>query len=381
MFLHNFKYGLLAALRDKMQLFWSFIFVALLGTLFFLTFGGAYEDMEVANNIPVAVYIDDPNTAAMFDSMIAEITIGKNNEKMFDITRTESLEEAKQLVMDKEVIGAYYSEDGELKLIVKEEGIRQSILSSVVKNYHQIQSIAFDVAAKDPSKINDAIAKFMTTENTNEEIVLTNNKMDMFTEYFYNLIAMGCLFACTAGITITVRNQANLSEIGARRSVAQTSTFAANVATLLANLILMFACEMLAIGYLMLIGVDFGTHIAQITLLVFVGTMTGISMGYFIGNIGKISANAKEGIGTAVILGLCFLSGLMFGDMKMIVIEHAPWFNKISPAALICDSFYALNVYDTNNQYWSNIVSLVIISVIFAVGGVLIGRRKKYASL
>ena len=381
MFLHNFKYGLLAALRDKMQLFWSFIFVALLGTLFFLTFGGAYEDMEVAHNIPVAVYIDDPNTAAMFDSMIAEITIGKNNEKMFDITRTESLEEAEQLVTDKEVIGAYYSENGELKLIVKEEGIQQSILSSVVKNYHQIQSIAIDVAAKDPSKINDAIAKFVTTEITNEEIVLTDNKMDMFTEYFYNLIAMGCLFACTAGVTITVRNQANLSEIGARRSVAQTSTFAANVATLLANLVLMFACEMLAIGYLMLIGVDFGTHIARITLLVFVGTMTGISMGYFIGNIGKISANAKDGIATAIILGLCFLSGLMFGDMKMIVIEHAPWFNKISPAALICDSFYALNVYDTNNQYWTNIISLVIISVIFAVGGVLIGRRKKYASL
>ena len=43
--------------------------------------------------------------------------------------------------------------------------------------------------------------------------------------------------------------------------------------------------------------------------------------------------------------------------------QHIPFFNVISPASLIVDSFYALNM-DLVSRYWENIASLLILSVV-----------------
>ncbi len=381
MFFHHFKYNLLITLRDKGQIFWSFIFVAALGTLFYLTFGNAYESMEISHNIPVAVYIEDEEIAGIFSGMIADISSDGGKDKLLDIQYVDSMKQAEKLLEDNKVLGIYYSGQGELKLLVKENDIQEGILASVVTNYHKIMTVMKSVAEKDADKMMSSMTKLFADENRNEEKVITDGNMDMFTQYFYNLVAMGCLFASFAGVTLTTRSQANLSTIGARKCVAQTGTFVSTAAAILANIVLLFICEMLAMLYLVLIGVDFGNKIWQMVLLVFIGTMTGITLGFFVGSIARLSENAKEGITVGVSLGLCFMSGLMIGDMKFIMQQHCPWFNKINPAALICDSFYALNVYQTNNQFWLNILSLAVLSFIFVIGGVLLGRRRRYASL
>lgn len=381
MFFHHFKYNLLITLRDKGQIFWSFIFVAALGTLFYLTFGNAYESMEISHNIPVAVYIEDEEIAGIFSGMIADISSDGGKDKLLDIQYVDSMKQAEKLLEDNKVLGIYYSGQGELKLLVKENDIQEGILASVVTNYHKIMTVMKSVDEKDADKMMSSMTKLFADENRNEEKVITDGNMDMFTQYFYNLVAMGCLFASFAGVTLTTRSQANLSTIGARKCVAQTGTFVSTAAAILANIVLLFICEMLAMLYLVLIGVDFGNKIWQMVLLVFIGTMTGITLGFFVGSIARLSENAKEGITVGVSLGLCFMSGLMIGDMKFIMQQHCPWFNKINPAALICDSFYALNVYQTNNQFWLNILSLAVLSFIFVIGGVLLGRRRRYASL
>ena len=64
------------------------------------------------------------------------------------------------------------------------------------------------------------------------------------------------------------------------------------------------------------------------------------------------------------------------------MIEHnVPIINRINPAALIVDSLYALNIYDTYDRYIQNIVVLAIMSVILLSVSFLILRRNKYASL
>ena len=388
MFWHNFKYNLLIILRDKAQIFWSFIFVIALGTLFQVTFGNAYSKSELVRDLDVAVYIEDENVSYIFDNFIANISISGDGEKLLNITYADSIDEAAGLLDDKKVRGVFYSEDNELKLMVRAAGLNQGgmdiqdgILASVVTDYHQIFTVADAINKKTDINPLSLIGLMSSNGDNNTEKVIADGKMDAFTEYFYNLIAMGWLFASFTGLAITKYSQANLSTLGARKCVAQTSTFASTTAALLANLLILYICEILAMVYLTIIGVDFGDKLWQMALLVLIGTWTGLSMGYFIGSISKLNQNAKEGIAVGVSLTLCFLSGLMIVDMKFIMKEKCPLFNKLNPAALISDTFYALNVYQENTQYMKNIFSLLVISVVFVIAGTLIGRRRTYASI
>ena len=71
----------------------------------------------------------------------------------------------------------------------------------------------------------------------------------------------------------------------------------------------------------------------------------------------------------------------MMGTMRMVVEKYAPFVNRINPAALISDSFYALNNYDTLTRYTGNILTLLFMTVLFLIISILVTRRKTYASL
>ena len=155
MFWHSFKYSLKTTLRDRVQMFWSFIFIIILGTLFRATFGNAYEKSELRYDIGVVAYIEDDFIMENVSTIIENITVDEAGEKkLFNITYANSMEEAETL-FDESGAGLLYSEDGELKLIVKESGIDESILSSVVSQYHQIITVMKDVADKPADMVAD----------------------------------------------------------------------------------------------------------------------------------------------------------------------------------------------------------------------------------
>lgn len=83
----------------------------------------------------------------------------------------------------------------------------------------------------------------------------------------------------------------------------------------------------------------------------------------------------------AVSMTCCFFSGLMSNTMKGTVAEHCPIFNEINPAAVISDSFYCLNLYDDYRRFTVKIISMAIYTVLFTLGGYVLTRRRKYASL
>ena len=103
--------------------------------------------------------------------------------------------------------------------------------------------------------------------------------------------------------------------------------------------------------------------------------------GFFVGAIGAFSEGTKQGILVSGSLLLCFLSGLMVGNMWIIVENTCPVINRISPAALISRAFYTLGIQDNLNQYYQCILTLVGISALFCLGGFLLTRRKRYASI
>ena len=76
-----------------------------------------------------------------------------------------------------------------------------------------------------------------------------------------------------------------------------------------------------------------------------------------------------------------FLSGLMVGDMPMIIEESCPLLNRINPVRLICDSFYVMSSYGFNDRMAYNLCALAVWTVFFTAGGFIMSRRRKYKSL
>ncbi len=381
MFWHSFKYSLKVTLRDKVQMFWSFIFIILLGTLFKATFGDAYDKSELVYDIPVIAYIDDEFTMEKISSIIENITVDEaGKKKLFDITYAVSMEEAEKL-FEKSATGLLYSEDGKLKLMVKETGIDESILSGVVSQYHQIISVMNDVSDKPEDIQIRVMAELMNDASENVEKSMSNAKMDAFGQYFFNLITMGCLMAATAGVNFAIKNQANLSNLGARKNLGGSGSFARTFGGLAAIWFVLSTVTILAFGYLLLIGVNFGTRIEAVLFTIVIGNLLGLSAGYFIGSIGRLSKGVKDSLAVLFSVFTCFLSGLMIMDMRMIIELNCPIINDINPAIWISDAFYSLVIYDTYDRFWNNIIVMIGFSAVCLVGGVILGRRKQYASI
>lgn len=380
MFFHSFKYGILMSIRNKSQIFWSLLFTIILGTLFYSTFGNAY-DMELNKSVKVACYFENEEIKNAFDMSVADAALNDDGDKLLDITYADNWAAAEELLLDGDVAGILYSQDDSLKLMVKDNGISESVLGVVVERFHQNSTIIKEAAMMgDEGLVGSIVALLGSDGSNNKERKLTDASMNPFLIYFYNLIAMSCLFSSFAVLDITSRNQGNLSAVGARKCVAKRSVVVSQVAELLAHVVVMFALSFASFLYLMMIGVDFGDKIGAITITILMGNIMGTAFGFFVGSF-NLSAGIKDGLTVGISLIFCFFSGLMVADMRPLIEDKFPLFNDINPAAMICDSLYALNVYEGYDRLITNLASMMIVSVIFIAGGMLVGRRKSYASL
>jgi ABC-2 type transport system permease protein len=143
-----------------------------------------------------------------------------------------------------------------------------------------------------------------------------------------------------------------------------------------------FIINLIVIAYLaFVLGINFGEQWALVVLTSLTGGIMGVSLGIFVGSFMKGDENKASGILSAVILFLCFLSGLMYGNMKDVIERNIPVINRINPAALLSDAYYCLVVYDTYSRYILCIISMLVISGLFCAASAFVLRRKKYASI
>lgn len=376
MFFHNFKYSLKNAFRQKEFLFWILAFPIILGTFFYVAFNSMYEKESMFNKIPVAIVENTENTA--FKEVIKELSSGE--DAMFDSKFTDS-QTALDMLKTNDIIGII-NVDSELSLTVSNDGIKQTIIKSFLDQYQIRESIITETVNNNPQNLQSVIDAMSQEINCNESLSLSNGNMDTYIQYFYNLIAMAAFFGSISGLYIAINNQGNLSAIAARKCISPTNKLTSITASLLASFVAQVICVSIGITYILFIlKVDMGDKIPMVYLSGVVGSLTGVTMGFFIGSFGRLNQNVKMAISMSVTMLSCFLSGLMFGNMKAVIEQNAPIINKINPAALISDLFYCLNIYDDYKRYTEKFVTLLILSVIFTIGGFLLTRRKKYASL
>ena len=211
---------------------------------------------------------------------------------------------------------------------------------------------------------------------------MAGENKDPFVSYFYNLIAMVAIMGAMASLNLIVNSQANQSDTGIRIDCSPTVKLIHELAQLTAVVVLQTVIILFTLTYLIyILKINFGGDISYIYLTTFLASLVGDTLGFMIAHFGKLTGDKKEAILMVIMLGGGFLSGLMYGDMKMIVEQKAPWFNRINPSAVITDAFYSLNVFGVGPRYYRAIMYILITSGIMLLIGCLLSRRSSYKSL
>lgn len=378
---HNFKYDFLVCLRSKDVILWMLLFPVFLGTVFQIAFGNINSSNSF-EAVPVAVVMEAENEA--FRTVMNEITA--DEEPLFTVTYTDR-ETALSMLENNDISGIMYVGDS---VSVSVSGltsgttinVKKTIVKSFAEQYNSTAAIIEDTMKTDITKLPAVIEVLSEQVTCNEQLPLTNGNTDGMLSYFYNLIAMVGLLGSNLGVYMVTDNQANLSPLGARRCCSPRKKSVSMISALLARFAVEAICVSVSLTYLIFVlGVDFGTKIPFVYLAGILGGFLGTAFGFVVGSIGTKDGDTKSAICVAVSLTCCFLSGLMVSNMKAVVDMVAPWFNEINPAAVISDAFYCLNIYDDYERFTTKIITMLIMTVVFCIGGFLLTRRRKYASL
>lgn len=378
----NFKYALLRLMRNKANLFWILVFPIVLGCFFKIAFSNITAS-ESFHTIPVAVVEGDNADATAFHTMIEQLS-GDSEDAMLSATFCDD-KKARTLLEKGKVDGILYTTDT-VELAVNSDlsdaSINQSILQSLLTQYYLNRDLIVQILTTNPGNIESLVDSIGQSVDTRKEVSLTRNNIDTYDQYFYNLIAMACLYTAMGGINLAINNSANLSSLAARKTIAPAKRAALIGTELLA--IILFESLLNMVSFLFIVtvlGIHMTTHLGLALLTILISTTFSITFGMFLGCVGPKSEGGKTGLMFAVVMPLCFLSGLMMGTMRMVVEKYAPFVNRINPAALISDSFYALNNYDTLTRYTGNILTLLLMTALFLIISILVTRRNTYASL
>ena len=379
MFFHSFKYSFKDFVRNRIILFWIILFPMILGVMFNFAFGGIYDSTTKFSEIP-AVVVTNGNFSIL-KNVLDEMD--KSDTKLFKITYTDE-ETALEMLEKGEVDGVIYDDFLEPKLSVRgESGITVSILKTFLDRYKSSAAIIGETAMRNPEKIPEIVEAI--SAETGDCLKMKNysdGNMDPYVTYFYNLLGMACMYVSMVGMYTVIRNQANLSPQGMRINAAPGGKLSMILGSLAAGQLIFYIGTMFAAAFLcFVLGVDFGISFGWIAVIIFFGVAVGLTMGFFVGSIGRMSENTKRGLLLGASMVFSFLSGLMVGDMPMIIEESCPLLNRINPVRLICDSFYVMSSYGFNDRMVYNLCALAVWTVFFTAGGFIMSRRRKYKSL
>lgn len=388
MFGHNFKYTFKVLLRSRMLLFWTFVFPLVLGTMFKLAFSNI-ENNEKLAVIPIAI-VDNADFQAneAFRQTFATLSDETGDEQMFDAVYV-SKEEADTLLSDGKVDGVLYMQGETPEIFVHENGINQTILQYVVDEILHTSAIVetrvTNALAQGTMPDVEALYKNVLEQMTGGKPQLVDasraNLSYTMIEY-YTLIAMTCLYGGILGMTALNRNLPNMGNLGKRTAVIPVS----KGKTVLSSLLAAYCTQLIGLAILFIytifvMKVDYGENLPYVILLALVGSLAGLTLAIMVTTLIKTGESGKIGILIGITMACCFLSGMMGITMKYIIEKHVPFLDRINPAAMITDGYYALYYYGVDRRFWLDVASLGIFSVLMLLVSAQGLRRQKYDSI
>lgn len=353
MFTHNLKYFYKILTKNKGLIFWVLLFPLILGTFFYMAFKDI-ENNETFHPFSIAVVNNNSN---IFKNVL------DNSKDIFDKIYYVDINNAKELLSNKKITGIIDMSSGKPVVYVNTSGINETILKNFIDEFNTKESINFN------------------TYN-NKIINISNDNLSYTMIEFYTLIAMTALYGGSLSIYIINKILPNMSSMGKRISIAPVKKKTIILSGSLASLVVLItSLTILFIYTIFILHVDYGNHFTLVLLLALLGSISGITLGLFIGTILKFNENTKSGILIGLTMFLSFLSGMMGITMKYVIDKNIPILNIINPANMITDGLYSLYYYDTFNRYIFDILSLFIFSIILIFISSIILRRQKYDSV
>ena len=253
MFTHIFKYRMKCFLGDKVTLFWTMLFPILLSILFLM----AFSNLNNADNFTgarVAVVNNDAyKSDKMFQETLASVTEKHGDDAPLLSMELVSLEEAGTLLEQGKVHGVILM-DPDIRLVVNQTGIYQSIIKSFLDQYKQVSASYKSLFQTNPellaggNKLVDYSADYSYLTES-----LGKNETDNTVTYFYALLAMASLYGSFWGIRVNGRSTGRSDHEGSPINLAPAHKMKMLLAGILAAWIIQFVELSLLILFMSLV--------------------------------------------------------------------------------------------------------------------------------
>lgn len=368
MFIHNLRYNIKILFNNKVLIFWTFIFPIILGVFFNMAFSNIESD-EMLKVFDIAVVDNDEfRNDEVYVKTLDALSSG-GDDKLFNIKYTDK-DDADILLEDSEIEGYIYFSSNKPNVVIRKNGMNQTVLRYVVNEIEQNKIIYGDVG-------------FVQNIKSNVKMIdVSKDNLSYMQIEYYSLIAMAVMYGGMLGLTAINNSLANMSDKGKRIAVSPNKKSNIVLSAIIGSyLVSLVGLTILMIFLKFMLHADFGSNLGLVILLLLVGDLAGISLGVLIASALRVSEGAKTGITIAISMFLSVLSGMTGVTLKYVIDKNVPILNLINPCNLITDGFYSLYYYDTLNRYFRDVCFLLIFVLIAFVVSFASLRREKYDSI
>lgn len=362
-------------------MFWALVFPIILGTFFYISFGNAGLESTGESSwdeIKVSVVKEDVSSenARAFEEFLAQM-----DGETLDIQDISTEEKALKALDEEKISGIFYVKETP-SLTVAKNGLNESILTSVLESFNQNSAMFQKIATTHPEKLPDAMEAMGDYRSSTLEVSLGGKDLNPSVQYFFALVAYACLSGAFLGVQSSTDGQANISALGARRSITPTHKLTLVMIDMAVLFIIHFFNILILCLYItQVLKISLGNDIGSLLLVDFMGSMIGVCLGVAIGCLARMSLGLKMGVCVLFTLFPGFLAGLMFGNMKNIIELHCPIINRINPAAVLSDAFYCMGIYNDMERFTRCLLILAVMSVLLLTVAFLGIRRERYDSI
>lgn len=370
MFLRAFKYKFIRNIRNRQNFFWTIAFPIILATFFSMSFG-SLGALETLDSIKVAI-VDENNSNPEFVKTFEDLNLFT--------TKKTTKEKANNLMKDGEVEAIINIEGSDIKMSVKENGMSETIVKSVVDSISQTTSTVTNIFMVNPNGDIENITKMIQEpQSFTQRAASASKNNDPYSIFFFALIAMTCLFASMTSLYSVNDIQGNQSEVGARQNISPNKKiliFAANISADMVSQC--FGITILLIYIKYILKYNIGNFSIWLLLVCYISIFACICLGTLIASALKANIMIKSALLTAVSLSSCGLAGLFSNEVKVVVERKISFIEYVNPASIISDGLISLYYFNSMQMYFVRLAILSIAGIVMFALSCLILRRQKY---
>ena len=376
MFSQMIKYRFLCQLRSKESIFWLLFFPMILSVMFYaglrdIANGEKFEAVDIAV-VDDAEFEKEKVMASIIENVSADDKESVDSDKIF-VTQYVSKEEAEKLLDDNKV-SAYIYFNGECNVVFKKNGTKQTIVKKFFDIAIQKEKLFTEVARENNGNIPPNLLETINDSTSYiKDVSNKRGKADTVLQNFYSILGMVCMYGAATGCVAMNYLQTNQSALAKRNTVAPVSKMKQLLSYFLVDMLMNDVIVLLVLAFIRFaLGIDFGNRTGLIIFTTIVGGTMGLSFGYFFASITKKSVEFKNNMVIGISMICSFLAGMMSNEVQYFVKQHAYIIDRVNPVNLITESYYKLYYYTDLSKYYENIIILIMMTVLFAIGTITV---------